>query len=197
MHPVTIAREAILTHNALQKGAELAAFLSLVADLEPQVVVEIGSDRGGTLWAWQQLPSAPRVVGVTLPDGPYGSAAMVKVNDHGCEIVYGDSHDPATRDRLEAVLGGTPVDMLFIDGDHTFQGVKADFELFSPLVRPGGIVAFHDICDHPDHPTVKVKAFWDSLEWEGDREEIVVDSAPRRPWGGIGVLRVPEMAVAA
>lgn len=188
MNPVKVAREAILTHNALQKGGELAGFLALVADVDPQVVVEIGSDVGGTLWAWQQLSSHPRVIGVTLADGPFGSAARVEVNGHGCEIVYGDSHNPATVDRLTGLLEGSPVDVLFIDGDHTYQGVKSDFEMFSPLVRPGGVIGFHDICDHPNVAACKVKAFWDSLVWDGDREEIVTDPPI---WGGIGVLRVP------
>jgi cephalosporin hydroxylase len=189
MHLVQVAREAILTHNALQKGAELASFLALAMDVNPRTVVEIGADTGGTLWAWQQLGC--RVVAVTLPDGPYGSAARVQVNDHGCEVIYGDSHDPETVARLEQVLAGTPVDVLFIDGDHTFQGVKSDFEMYRHLVRPGGLIAFHDICDHPDWPDVKVKAFWDTVEWDGRREAIVVTEPW---WGGIGVLHVPAMA---
>ncbi len=37
-----------------------------------------------------------------------------------------------------------PVDLLFIDGDHSYEGVKADWELFVPLVKPFGVVIFHD-----------------------------------------------------
>jgi predicted O-methyltransferase YrrM len=37
-----------------------------------------------------------------------------------------------------------PIDLLFIDGDHTEQGVRRDWELFSEHVRPGGHVVFHD-----------------------------------------------------
>jgi len=188
MHPTVIAREAILTHNALQKGGELAGFLCLLMDVEPKVVVEIGSDAGGTLWAWQQLPSHPRVIGVSLLDGPFGSGARVEVVDHGSEFVHGDSHDTETYRELVRLLGHDEIDVLFIDGDHSFKGVKGDFEMFSPLVRPGGVIAFHDICDHPSVPACKVKAFWDSLEWAGGREEIVTDPPV---WGGIGVLRVP------
>jgi cephalosporin hydroxylase len=188
VHPIAIAREAILTHNALQKGGELAAFLALLMDIEPKVVVEIGSDAGGTLWAWQQL--GVRVIGVDLPHGHFGSG--LRLNDHGCQVVYGDSHDPATRDCLLDALDGDPIDVLFIDGDHTFKGVKQDFDMFAPLVRPGGIVGFHDICDHPTVPQCKVKAFWDSLD--GEKEELVTDPAV---WGGIGVLRIPALAGAA
>ena len=37
-----------------------------------------------------------------------------------------------------------PVDLVFIDGDHAEQSCRADWELFSPWVRPGGVVLFHD-----------------------------------------------------
>ena len=36
-------------------------------------------------------------------------------------------------------------DFLFIDGDHTVEGVTKDFLLYRPLVRKGGVIAFHDI----------------------------------------------------
>ena len=37
-----------------------------------------------------------------------------------------------------------PIDLLFIDGDHTEEGVRRDWDLFSVHVRTGGHVAFHD-----------------------------------------------------
>jgi len=49
------------------------------------------------------------------------------------------------------VLKGTQLDVLFIDGDHSLEGVRQDFLAFAPLVREGGIIAFHDIV--PDHKT--------------------------------------------
>lgn len=185
LHPLSLARAAINDHGAIQKDAELAGFLAMVMDLDPEVIVEIGSDAGGTLWAWQQI--CPRVIGVDLPRAGFGSGA--RLNDHGCEIICGDSHDPATRDQLLDLLDGVAADMLFIDGDHTYEGAKADFELFSPLVRPGGMVGFHDICDHVTLPYVQVQRFWLSLD--GDREDIVTWP---HTWGGIGVLRVPLVA---
>jgi predicted O-methyltransferase YrrM len=38
----------------------------------------------------------------------------------------------------------TPVDLLFIDGDHSEQACREDWELFSPWVEHGGVVVFHD-----------------------------------------------------
>jgi MMP 1-O-methyltransferase len=37
-----------------------------------------------------------------------------------------------------------PVDLVFIDGDHALESCRADWELFSPWVTPGGVVVFHD-----------------------------------------------------
>lgn len=37
-----------------------------------------------------------------------------------------------------------PIDLLFIDGDHSYEGVKQDWELFSPFVKPFGLVLFRD-----------------------------------------------------
>ena len=186
MHPLALAREAIYDRGAIQKEVELARFVALARCAEPKVTVEVGAFSGGTLWAWQQF--CPRVIGVDRP--PKGLDVGPQLNSDGCEIVLGHSQDPATRAELEKLLDGEPVDMLFIDADHTFEGVKADFELYSPLVRGGGIVAFHDICGHPTMRNIEVDRFWASLG--GDKEELI--SAPEN-WGGIGVLRVPEDAV--
>jgi predicted O-methyltransferase YrrM len=37
-----------------------------------------------------------------------------------------------------------PIDLLFIDGDHSYEGVKADWDAFSPHVSKFGVVVFHD-----------------------------------------------------
>ncbi|HOF00470.1 MAG TPA: class I SAM-dependent methyltransferase [Spirochaetota bacterium] len=37
------------------------------------------------------------------------------------------------------------IDFLFIDGDHSYEGVKKDWDLYSPLLKPNSIVLFHDI----------------------------------------------------
>jgi len=37
-----------------------------------------------------------------------------------------------------------PIRLLWIDGDHSYQGCKEDFDLFSPFLADGAVVAFHD-----------------------------------------------------
>lgn len=169
-------------HGALQKPAELASFLAALDPL-PRVVVEIGCDTGGTLWAWTRI--AERVIGVDLPRAEFSTGG--DLNDHGATMVFGDSHDTATWDRLVAVLDGDEVDLLFIDGDHTYQGAKADYEMYGPLVAPGGVIAFHDVCQHHASLNVGVPRVWAEVSADGaDGEEIIVGDPT---WGGIGWMR--------
>jgi predicted O-methyltransferase YrrM len=178
-----IAASAVHVYGAIQKTEELARFVDLVRTVEPQVVVEIGSYAGGTLWAWSQI--APRVYAVDLPPtGTYASTGTGQ-QTHGTGMVFGDSHDPLTVETLKGLLQGAPVDVLFIDGDHSYAGVKADHEMYAPLVRPGGLIAFHDIVAHPDQPGIEVSRYWEEIR-TSDAIEFIDPTNP--PWGGIGVL---------
>lgn len=172
------AHAAITGHGALQKPDELAEFLAVLDAARPRVVVEIGCDAGGTLWAWQQLLSTPRVIGISLPLGPFATARAL---DTTAEVLTVDSHHPSTVAALWEMLGRRHTDVLFIDGDHSYQGVRSDWEMYAPLVRPGGIVAFHDICPHPAEPDVEMWKLW--AEIPGPKHEIITDPTT---WGGIG-----------
>jgi predicted O-methyltransferase YrrM len=46
--------------------------------------------------------------------------------------------------RAYAAVGGEPVDFVFIDGDHSHEGLRGDWESWSPLIATGGIVSLHD-----------------------------------------------------
>ena len=43
-------------------------------------------------------------------------------------------------------------DFMFIDGDHSWEGIAADWEAWSPLVAPGGRIALHDSRSTPERP---------------------------------------------
>lgn len=79
--------------------------------------------------------------------------------EEGHPDIAGDSRDPETRKKLETLLAGRPIDLLFIDGDHTYEVVKSDYEVYAPLTKH--IVAIHDIRT-PSTPN-GVKRFWDEL----------------------------------
>lgn len=184
MDAVAVARDAVNRRFANQDPVEAAAFLDLVS--ERATVVEIGCLFGGMLWAYREM-GAGLVIGVDKDAASSGLSAA----DHGATVIDGDSHHADTLLRLRGALGRRPIDVLFIDGDHTYDGVSKDFEWYAPLVGPNGIVAFHDICGHFLFPDTRVDKFW----WEvcrdhpKDTSEII---NRHRPWGhgmGIGVLR--------
>ena len=54
----------------------------------------------------------------------------------------------------------TPIDILFIDGDHTYKAVKQDYDDWVPKVRQGGYILFHDSCIIPGTPKGKYNKGW-------------------------------------
>ena len=57
--------------------------------------------------------------------------------------ILGDSAAPETIAKVKEMLAGRPVDILFIDGNHEYEGVKKDYEIYGPMTRH--LIAFHDI----------------------------------------------------
>jgi predicted O-methyltransferase YrrM len=74
--------------------------------------------------------------------------------------------------------------LLFIDGDHSYEGVRRDWELYSPLVRPGGLIALHDIVEGPEWAVGEVPRFWREVR---DTLDDVVELVESRDQGGYGI----------
>ena len=91
-------------------------------------------------------------------------------------------------DLVRATLGDRVLDYLFIDGDHSYAGVKADFEQYGPLVKKGGLIAFHDIADGLPENVGGVPRFWNELKHQFRNQEFIAD--PKQGGWGIGVLYV-------
>ncbi|MEO8732948.1 MAG: class I SAM-dependent methyltransferase, partial [Flavobacteriales bacterium] len=77
-------------------------------------------------------------------------------------------------------------DYLFIDGDHTYEGVKADYERYRPLVRPGGKIVFHDVVEHRSS-ACQVDRFWRELRETVSYREYI-NSADQGKFG-IGLVQ--------
>lgn len=139
------AKQAISLRGALHHPAELAALLGIMHDREVQTVLEIGTFDGGSAWAWLQVPSVTRVVTIDSEPRP-AAISLAEELRTWVTLIAGDSTDTATAERAVAALGpAAPPDMVFIDGAHDYPTVRADWELYGPLARPGGMIVFHDI----------------------------------------------------
>jgi predicted O-methyltransferase YrrM len=97
-----------------------------------------------------------------------------------------DSHQPETLSGIHEILQGHKLDFLFIDGDHSYEGVRKDFEMYSPLVRGSGLVAFHDITPCP--PPKEVFKFWNEVKGSYVHKEFIHHTGKGSK--GIGALWV-------
>lgn len=184
-----------------QNPVEIEKLYELICQHAPDRVLEIGTARGGTLYLWAQAAGKhATLVSVDLPGGDFGGAypecrmpfyqAFAREGQQ-LFLERADSHQPETLALIRQRFAGNPIDFAFIDGDHTYEGVRADFEDYGPLVRPGGIIAFHDILYREDQPTIRVDRLWNELKQQYECHEFVgPDGSGKRI--GIGYLRVPE-----
>lgn len=184
--------------GAIQKLTELSAFYSFIDGNRMDTVVEIGTANGGVLFGLCALASdKAKIASIDLPGGKFGGGyteeATKRFRGFAREkqrmtFIREDSHKESTLERLKGFLKGDRVDLLFIDGDHTYEGVKKDWEMYSPLVRKGGVIGFHDICHHPHVPDCKVDKFWKEVKKGKKAKEFIDKDNPF--WGGIGVITV-------
>lgn len=178
--------------KTLQIPQEILSLARAVEAIRPKIILEIGTARGGTLLIWSRLASE-RVISCDLEDMKNQSGLYQAFPPPGspCRVTLlsGNSHEPDFRRRVADELGGRKADFLFIDGDHTEAGVAADYEDYRGFVRPGGIIAFHDIVEKQLLPTNQVHRFWVRIKQGARTEEFIKD--PDQVGYGIGIIRVP------
>lgn len=178
----------------LQCEWEFQQFMEIYKRLDPANIIEIGSFYGGTLWFWLEHggDNLKRITCVDYPippsDGRYNEMIESRKKwsqwdwlNVTLDDLKGDSHSPMIVRAVREIYPKRDVDMLFIDGDHTYRGVKADFENYKDLVRKGGLIVFHDVIGLGD-----VKKLWDQVKIYYKYTEIFGNEGG---WG-IGVLEV-------
>jgi predicted O-methyltransferase YrrM len=177
---------------------EIFQLLKVVENLNAIRVMEIGTAKGGTLFLFCQVASPmAKMISADLPGGKFGGGysssknklykTFAKANQE-IILIRKNTHEIETLDEVKTVLNEQNLDFLFIDGDHTYKGVKEDFEMYSPLVRKGGVIAFHDIAKHPTQTECEVNKFWEEIRKNYKFDEFV-DNWLQGTYG-IGVLHV-------
>lgn len=200
LSPSEVAVISVATFEAMQKPQEFAALLGAVNELQPKTILEIGIGRGGASWAFSKISSVENHILIDLPGGPWGGADTEKtqatlnyINSHSrstLTYIAGNSQNSECVDKLKEVLQGKYIDFLFIDGAHNYYGVKSDYLTYSPFVRSGGLIGFHDVCEHAPETGCEVKKFWDEVKASGipndQYSEFIAEPAN---WGGIALVR--------
>ena len=183
----------------MQIREEILELARRIEKKRPSVILEIGTARGGTLFLASQLAADDAlIISIDLPGGMYGGGypdwkipfyKAFKKKNQVIELIQGDSHSDEVLMKLKILLNKRTIDYLFIDGDHTYEGVKKDFDTYSRLLSPGSFVAFHDIVSDkspvPDH---FVHRFWEEIKIKHSSTEIIKDRNQSKL--GIGILQM-------
>ena len=150
----------------IQYPQDLVAMQEIIWRTRPELIVETGIARGGSLVFFAsmlELIGGPgRVVGVEVELRPHNRAA---IEGHALSkritLIEGSSVDPAVAQRVGSLARGLRSVLVVLDSSHTHEHVAQELELYSPLVRSGGYVLVLD--------TVV--------------EDLPADLFPGRPWG--------------
>lgn len=183
-----------------QVRSEIEALLDLLSKEKPRVLMEIGTMNGGTLFLYARIAAEDaKLLSVDLPWARYGYGyPKYKVPlyrtfvrpSQTLHLLRANSHENPTLEKVKELLDTQTIDFLFLDGDHTYQGIRQDFEMYSPLMTKGGIVGFHDIAPHPPETECDVFRFWNEikLKYPGRHGEFVADW--NQGWAGISWIRI-------
>ncbi len=154
-----------------QRRDEIIQLWQLFDRLQPKTVLEIGVSQGGTFAGWCQLaPADALIIGIdketndcypragnqvnpdiadhteTMTEDGGGMYALKRRGSNQTLVaIKGWSYEPTTVQRLLTALGTRQIDFIFHDASHEAIMTSKDFEIYWPLVAPGGVMAFHDI----------------------------------------------------
>ena len=183
--------------SPIQIREEFLKLLQVFKDTNPSVIMEIGTANGGALFCFARLaPRDATLISIDLPEGKFGGgypAEKIPFYEafarpgQSLSLLREDSHNTETLKRAKEILGSRQIDFLFIDGDHSYEGVKKDFEMYSPLVRKGGVIAFHDVAPKgAPELTGGVPRFWKEISGKYPTRVFIKDMD--QTGFGIGVL---------
>lgn len=160
----------------LQVYEEFLTFAYWVNGFKPNNILEIGT-RGCTFWILTALSTGKKIA-VDKDD----NKPLLEENPNICEWSFIQGDTKHTDIYKQIVSECNEYDLIFIDGDHTYEGVKHDFEKYKPLLSKRGYIVFHDIdSNNRWRDNFGVYRFWNELEG-GSKIEIVCTKASGRTY---------------
>ena len=156
--------------NKYLGDVETAILVTLVRSVNPKVMIEIGVQEGRTAKIiLDNVPSLDRYIGIDVPSGTEPTLGCQRSEVPRSAGVYA-APDPRfwllVRERGSLAVGPQDLelaDVIFIDGDHSRAAVAHDSQLSRALVRPSGLVIWHDA----NNPAVEVTQVLEQLSNQG------------------------------
>lgn len=187
----------------MQNRFEIGELMRRVREKQPKRILEIGTARGGTLFLFCQnaAPDAT-IVSLDLPFGINGGGypdwkiplyESFAQPDQKLILIRGDSHSEESKAEVIRRAGEAPFDLIMIDADHRYEGVKRDFELYGPLVASDGLIVMHDVLPNRFDAEIQVDRFWTEVKERFETDEIVEN----RDQGNMGIGVVSNFHKAA
>lgn len=126
---------------------ELKSLYSCVEKLQPKNILEIGVQSGGTIIFWINVAqNNAKIIGIDNDiDTNNRMSSWKKWLNENQKLYIINKESQKSIEEVKTILQGEEVDFLFIDGYHIMPIPMIDYEMYSPLVRKEGIIAFHDI----------------------------------------------------
>ena len=198
----SLYRVACEEFDILQSQGEIVAFMQCLAGHQPRIVGEIGLSGGGNMLLFMGgLVELGLLISLDVCLQNVAKLRFFARRGQKLRFIQGSFYSASVLGRVRRLLGTAKFDFLFIDGDHSYQSVLEDFIAYYPLVRTGGLIAFHDIV--PDELARRgtrtpgsvlnggdVYLLWRQLRDRFARNEFVTS------WGqygfGIGVITKPS-----
>lgn len=151
----------------------------------PKNILEIGCYDGGSSYYLSKFANEMITIDNNNPCrfDPLSHRNNCKV---GYTYLGGDSHDPEIFNKVTKY----DWDFCFIDGDHSYEGVKADFENIKPFLKKGTPVAFHDIriSEYHHQHGCYVGEFWEELKKDQSKYTKMAEYSLDGEWAGIGIV---------
>lgn len=123
----------------------LVAQCVLYMDPPPETVVELGVAFGGWIYVIHKIcPSIKKFIGVDV-DISRVSPNLPEELKNKLSFIVGDCKSKKIVEETGEKLDRANIDVLHIDAEHSYDSAWTNFENYSPMVRSGGLVIFHDI----------------------------------------------------
>jgi cephalosporin hydroxylase len=164
-YDTTVFANRFLGVRTAQNPLDVWITQEIITEVQPEVIIEVGSWRGGSaaLWATilEQVSPDGRVVAVDLEDNI--AADRLEIFRRRVDFVQGSSIDPAVVEKVDALVGGRPA-LVILDSDHSYAHVAAELRCYAHFVPVGGYLICQDTfaTGHP-LPLSPPPGAWDAV----------------------------------